>query len=92
MSLTSGDGSPAGQQAQGAGLTPLDIESQAQELAQHWLEIPSDGQRSQAMQATRSGNPQLYALAKQKMEEMRRQGESAGRQQVNQGGPPPGQQ
>lgn len=85
-------GEAGAQQQQQSGLTPLDINAQADELAQSWLQIPSDGQRSQAMQAVRGANPQLYALAKQKMEEMRRSGESAGRQQVNAGNPPPGQE
>jgi len=73
-----------------AGVSPLDIDQQASDLAQYWLQIQSDGQRRQAMQSTRNANPQLYSLAKQKMEEMRQQGASEGRQAVNQGAQPGG--
>jgi hypothetical protein len=79
-----GSAAGGGQGAQG-GVTPLDVNQKAQDLAQYWLSIQSDGQRRQAMQSTRNADPQLYALAKTAMEEARRQGESQGRAQVNQG-------
>lgn len=69
---------------QAGGATPMDVSNDADQLAQYWLSIPSDGERSKAMQAVRAQNDTLYALAKSKMEDMRRQGASMGRQQVNQ--------
>ncbi len=76
-------GSAAGVQ-QGGGTTPLDVQTQAQDLAAYWMQIPSDGQRRQAMQATKQSNPQLYSMAKQMMEEQRNAGASEGRAAVNQ--------
>lgn len=71
-------------------VTPTDLRSQAEQLAQEWLAIPTDGQRSQAMQAVRAQNPDLYASAKDIMGQMRAQGESQGRQMVNQQAQQPG--
>lgn len=65
-------------------VTPTDLRGKAEQLAQEWLGIPSDGQRSQAMQQVRSTDPDLYAVAKDIMEKMRSQGASQGRQQVAQ--------
>lgn len=65
-------------------VTPSDSQSQAQSLAQYWLSIPTDGERSQAMNAVKSTNPSLYANAKVMMEQMRSQGASQGRQGVEQ--------
>jgi len=79
-----GSGSDVGGSNQG-GVTPMDVNQQAQDLAQYWLSIQSDGQRRQAMQSTRNANPQLYALAKEAMEQARQQGASQGRAQVAQG-------
>lgn len=81
-----GQGSLPGGPSVGGGNTtsPLDIQGQAQRLAEYWLSIPSDGQRSQAMQAQKAGKPELYALAKQMMEDMRKGGEQQGRAAVNQ--------
>ena len=91
--METGAGAQEGDQGQGSsatsggqgGVSPMDVQQQAQDLAQYWLSIQSDGQRRQAMQSTRNANPQLYALAKNAMEEARRQGESQGRDSVNQG-------
>lgn len=66
------------------GMTPTDTRDKAQQLAQQWLAIPEDGKRSQAMQQVRSTDPDLYAVAKDMMEQMRAQGASQGRQQVAQ--------
>jgi hypothetical protein len=75
----------------GPGVTPQDLEQQAVALAEQWLAVPSDGQRSQMMQQVRMQDEQLYALAKQRMEEIRNAGASQGRQQTNamyqEGGP-----
>lgn len=65
------------------GMTPMDVSNDADQLAQYWLSIPSDGERSKAMQAVRAQNENLYAMAKTKMEDYRRQGASQGRQQAN---------
>lgn len=67
----------------GPGMTPMDVANDADQLAQYWMTIPSDGERSKAMQAVRAQDENLYALAKSKMEDIRRQGASQGRQQVN---------
>jgi hypothetical protein len=77
--------------APGEGTTPGDVEKEAMELAQQWLAIPTDGERSKAMNAMRTQNLDLYAMAKEFMEQMRREGASQGRQaveqQAQQGGP-----
>lgn len=73
---------PAGQE--GDGMTPGDIEEEAQIKAEEWLSIASDGERTKAMNATKVQNFNLYSLAKEIMEQIRRQGASDGRQQVNQ--------
>ena len=85
--MASGATSDGGQDVQSTGgPSPSDINSRAQELAQYWLEIQSDGERSRAMQASKQNNPTLYALAKQMLEEARNQGASQGRASVNQQG------
>ena len=73
-----------GQMAPGIGASPTDVQNEAQSLAQYWLSIPSDGERRTAMQSTRQASPQLYAMAKEVMEQTRQQGASQGRQQANQ--------
>lgn len=66
------------------GTTPMDMEQRAMRKAQEWLEIPSDGERTKAMNATKAQDFQLYSMAKQVMEEMRSEGASQGRQSVEQ--------
>lgn len=66
-----------------ASATPVDVMDQASALAMEWLSMP-DGQRHQAMQAVAAQNRQLYAMAKDIMEQQRRAGESQGRQMVYQ--------
>jgi len=61
--------------------TPVDTMDQAAQLAQEWLAMPT-GQRSQAMQATAAQNRQLYAMAKDVMDQERARGASQGVQQV----------
>ena len=92
-----GDGTtPGGEQAPpGAPTTPTTVADNAMQLAQYWLSIPQPGERAKAMDATRNSDENLFALAKEKMEQMRSQGASQGRQQVGQqlqqqGGPSPG--
>lgn len=81
-----GGGNPAAtgpmQLPSGANMTPLDLEQQAMELAQQLLSMPL-GERRKQMNAISASNPTLYALTKQKMEEIRSQGESQGRAQVS---------
>jgi glutamyl-tRNA synthetase len=64
------------------GTTPMDVEEKAMAKAQDWLSIEGDGDRRQAMNATKVQDFQLYTMAKQIMEEQRRAGASEGRQQV----------
>jgi len=79
--LSTGEGG-AGNAPVGAMLTPIDRANQSQQLASEWLQM-DEGQRRKAMQTESANNPQMYAMAKQKMEEMRRQGESEGRAAVS---------
>jgi len=81
----SGGSAVGGQGGGQGGVTPTDIAQQATDMAQYWLSIQSDGQRRQAMQSTRNANPQLYAVAKEQMEQARQQGASEGRAAVAQG-------
>lgn len=74
-------GPPGGNQGQPA-ITPGDTMAEAQQLAEYWMQLP-EGQRTQAMMAQKAGKPELHALAKQLMEDMRSQGASQGRQAVN---------
>lgn len=93
-SLEGADAAESGQQSGTApgmvqpggvpGQTPLDTQSDADSLAQYWLQIPSDGERAKAMSAVRNQNESLYSLAKEKMEQYRRQGESQGRESMSQ--------
>jgi hypothetical protein len=76
--------SPEEQAQEGGGVTPKDLEERAHETAMEWGAIPSDGERAKAMNATKAQNYQLYALAKQVLEEMRSAGASEGRQAANQ--------
>lgn len=64
-------------------VTPTDLQGKAQMLAMEWLAMP-EGQRMTAMQSVKSQDRILYATAKDFMDEMRRQGEAQGRQQVYQ--------
>lgn len=76
-------------QGGGGNVTPLDIMSQAEDLAKEWLGVEDQGQRTKLMQQTQASNPSLHAMAKQKMEEYRAEGEAQGRASVSQ--PPPAQ-
>ena len=67
-----------------SGMTPLDIEQQAEQTAMQFLQIQDVGERQKAMAQVRATNPTLYAVVKQKMEEMRAQGASEGRKSVGQ--------
>jgi hypothetical protein len=78
--------SPAGPANAGGAagnVSPLDIQQQAEEMAAKWLQLPI-GERRKEMDNVRATNPNLHAMAKQKMEEMRSQAGSAGVQQLSQ--------
>lgn len=72
-------GAPPG----GVVTTPLDSMQEAQDLAMQALEMPQ-GDRTKFLNQIRSTAPEKHALVKQKMEEIRSQGESAGRQNATQ--------
>lgn len=79
-------GMPAG----GMGtVTPGDLSSQADQLAQQWLGMPYEYRRT-AMNAVRQQNEPLHALAKARMDRMRSQAGAEGKmmmqQQLQQGG------
>lgn len=61
-----------------------DREAQAQAKAEEWLSIQSDGERSKAMQATKASDYELYANAKQIMEDLRNKQKSDAYQQSKQ--------
>jgi len=73
----------AGPGGQG-GVTPVDLRAEAEQLAQQWLAIPQNGERAKAMQQVAAMNKDLYAVAKDIMEEIRAQGSAQGRQQAAQ--------
>lgn len=75
------DEGAAGSAPAGGGLTPIDKSNQAQSTAAEWLQV-DEVSRRKLMDQTRAHDPQGYALAKQKMEEMRSQGASDGRKMV----------
>ena len=77
-----GGSTPGGAPTQG-GITPGDIQDQSQQLATYWLSLPV-GERSKAMQSVKAQDQTTYAMAKEVMEQMRRQGASQGTQQVSQ--------
>src|SRR5690606_6202784 len=56
--------------AETGGMAPGDVEMQAVEIANRWLGMP-DGDRAKDMHQVQAANPNLHALAKQKMEEIR---------------------
>lgn len=79
-----GGGGGGGPMPPESGMTPLDIEQQAEQTAMKFLQIQDVGERQKAMAQVRATNPTLYAVVKQKMEEMRAQGASEGRKSVGQ--------
>lgn len=64
-------------------VTPTDVMQIAEEEAIQLLQM-DEGSRRKRMQALQATNPNLHAATKQKMEEIRSQGASAGRQQAAQ--------
>jgi hypothetical protein len=78
--LVSGPQAGSGQQ-QGPVATPLDRRDEAMSVADQWLGLPT-GQRNQAMQQVRATDELLYMMAKDLMDQKRRQSESQGRDQL----------
>ncbi len=76
-------GSPPGgapvQGGQGGGVTPMDVQGQAQELAQQWAAMP-EGERRKSMQQVKATDQTLHSLAKQFLEDMRNDAKSQGLQ------------
>lgn len=60
------------QEEGGQGVTPGDVQSKAEQLAQEWLGM-DEGQRRQSMDSTSKEDETLYAMAKEIMERLRRQ-------------------
>ena len=73
--------SGAGPTPEGVGMSPLDTQGKAQEMAQKWLGM-DEGTRRKDMMQVKATRPDMYAYAKQMMDEMRSQGASQGRAQV----------
>jgi hypothetical protein len=85
--MASGDSSSDPSQGGGGGgsaVTPTDLMSQGQQIAQQWASM-DEGDRRKAMQSLESTNPALYATAKESLETARDQGASQGRKQVTGG-------
>lgn len=66
------------------GGNPMDVMGDAERIAQEWLMLPT-GERRKAMMDLEATNENLYAMAKEKMEEIRAMGASQGRQMVSGG-------
>lgn len=77
-----GGGMPPG--GGGGNVTPLDLQAQAEEQAMQLLQIQDVGERRKQMMQIKATNPTLYALVKEKMDEIREQGASQGRKAVGQ--------
>ena len=60
----------AGEGAQQQQVSPFDVHTQAQQLAQQWLSVPYGIRKSQMLEVSKT-NPSLHALAKQLMTKMR---------------------
>jgi len=72
---------PSGQ----GGLTPMDAQQKATDLANQWAQIPDNGTRAKAMRQAEATDQMTYALAKQLWEKMKDQGASEGRKAVTSG-------
>jgi hypothetical protein len=80
----SAPGGAAGMAPGSTPTTPLDVQQQADQIAQELIAIPSNGERTKQLNQIKASNPTLHAMVKQKMEEIRAQGASQGRAQVQQ--------
>lgn len=77
-----GGGGPMPGGGDGGAMTPLDLEQQGEELAQQWLQMDV-GARRKEIAKVKATNPNLYAVAMRKMEDIRQQGASEGRKSVS---------
>jgi hypothetical protein len=67
----------------GGPVTPNEVMSQADDMAQQMLAMPETARKSQLIQLKRS-NPMLHAVVRQKMTNLLQQGASQGIQAVRQ--------
>ena len=84
MSLVApeGEGGEGGGQ-QGGGATPMDVEAQAQDIATQLVNPQvTTQQRRQELAKIRQSNPTLYASVSKKIDQMRQQAASQGRDQT----------
>lgn len=85
-----GAGSPPGAETAGggaqqeAGITPLDRQTQAQEKAQILVAEQDQGVVNKELSALKASDPQMHALVKEFMEQLRRDAESQGRASLKQ--------
>ncbi len=79
QSGTDSGGAPAGAPGE---MTPTGVVGRAEEEARRLLQIPDNGTRAKELQKLRATDENLYAVTKQKMEELRSAGASMGRAQA----------
>jgi hypothetical protein len=79
-------GGAAGAAPGGSGLTPLDTMQEIEAEAQAIVQMPQ-GAAQQRWDQLRQGDPNFYAMVKQKADEYRRGAESQGRASLKGGGP-----
>lgn len=65
---------------------PMGLEERAQMKAQEWASIPTTGERTKAMEATKAESFELYSMAKQIYGDQKKQQLAQARQMVAQGG------
>lgn len=83
---------PEGEGGGGGGATPMDVQSQGDEIARRLL-AQDEGTRRRELQAIRQQDPTLHAVVLERMDQLRTQARSAGQDQmmpqVLEGAPPP---
>ena len=78
-------GGAAGAPPSGVGMTPMEVQQKAVDMANQWASIPDNGQRAKAMRQVEATDYQTYAIAKQLWEQMKADGASQGRKAVTSG-------
>ncbi len=76
-------GAPPGANTGGGSITPMDVSSEAEEMARQFLSM-AVGESNRALRDLKATDENKHALVKQKMEELRSRGESQGRAQAAQ--------
>lgn len=66
----------------GTSMTPMDMQARVDEIANQLVRSPSLTHRRRALDALRESNPEMHAMVKQRMEEIRQEAGSAGREQL----------